>query len=125
MDTKTNLLINLLDCGSLDIDKLIEIVDTCEDFNNDALIDSIEDLKDNGVKLDCNSLMFELLDNLRVDLNAKIMEELNTELYEDDFDIFINRKKSNYVYLDTHITYVGDNEQVKNWLENNCELVEF
>lgn len=125
MDAKTNLLINLLDCGSLDIDKLIEIVDTCEDFNNDALIDSIEDLKDNGVKLDCNSLMFELLDNLRVDLNAKIMEELNTELYEDDFDIFINRKKSNYVYLDTHITYVGDNEQVKNWLENNCELVEF
>lgn len=118
MDTKTNLLINLLDCGSLDIDKLIEIVDTCEDFNNDALIDSIGDLKDNGIKLDCNSLMFELLDNLRVDLNAKIMEELNIELYEDDFDIFIN-------YLDTHITYVGDNEQVKNWLENNCELVEF
>lgn len=118
MDTKTKLLINLLDCGSLDVDKLVEIVDTCEDFNNDALIDSIEDLKDNGVKLDCNSLMFELLDNLRVDLNAKIMEELNIELYEDDFDIFIN-------YLDTHITYVGDNEKVKEWFENNCELVEF
>lgn len=118
MDTKTNLLINLLDCGSLDIDKLVEIVDTCEDFNNDALIDSIEDLKDNGVKLGCNSLMFELLDNLRVDLNAKIMEELNIELYEDDFDISIN-------YLDTHITYVGDNEKVKEWLKNNCDLVEF
>lgn len=118
MDTKTKLLINLLDCGSLDIDRLVEIVDTCEDFNSDALIDSIGDLKDNGVELDCNSLMFELLDNLRIDLDAKIMEELNIELLEDDFDIFIN-------YLDTHITYVGGNEKVKNWLENNCELVEF
>lgn len=108
MDTKTKLLINLL----------IEIVDTCEDFNNDALIDSIGDLKDNGIELDCNSLMFELLDNLRVDLSAKIMEELNIELYEDDFDIFVK-------YLDTNITYVGDNEKVKEWLKNNCELVKF
>lgn len=118
MDTKTELLISLLDCGMLGIDKLIEIVDTCEDFNDDALSDSIGDLKDNGVKLDCNLLMFELLDNLRIDLNAKIMEELNIELLEDDFDIIID-------YLDTHITYVGDNEKVKEWLENNCDLVEF
>lgn len=118
MNTQTELLINLLDCGTLDVDKLIEIVDTCEDFNNDALSDSIENLKDNGIKLDCNSLMFELLDNLRIDLNAKIMEELNIELLEDDFELFIN-------YLDTHITYLGDNEQVKEWLENNCDLVEF
>lgn len=118
MNTQTKLLVNLLDCGTLDIDKLTEIVNTCEDFNEDAIIDSIEDLKDNGVRIDCNSLMFELLDNLRVDLGAKIEEELNIELLEDDFDIFIN-------YLDTHITYTGENEQVKNWLENNCDLVEF
>lgn len=118
MNTQTELLINLLDCGTLDINKLIEIVETCEDFNNDALSDSIENLKDNGIKLDCNSLMFELLDNLRIDLNAKIMEELNIELLEDDFELFIN-------YLDTHITYLGDNEQVKEWLETNCGLVEF
>ena len=37
MDTKTELLISLLDCGSLDIDKLIEIADTCEDFQENAL----------------------------------------------------------------------------------------
>lgn len=60
----------------------------------------------------------KLLDNLRLDLGAKIEEELNIELFEDDFELFIN-------YLDTHITYVGENEQVKSWLENNCDLVEF
>ena len=118
MDTKTKLLINLLDCGYLDIDKLIEIVDTCEDFNENALYDSIEDMKNNGVELNVNSLMFELLDNLRCDLSAKIEDELGVELFEDDFEIYVN-------YMDTHITYTGENEQVKNWLENNCELVEF
>ena len=118
MNTKTELLSNLLDCGALDIDKLIEIVDTCEDFNEDALCDSIEDMKDNGMELNVNTLMFELLDNLRCDISAKIENELNIELFEDDLDIFIN-------YLDTHITYTGDSEKVKNWLENNCDLVEF
>lgn len=118
MNTQTELLANLLDCGTLDIDKLTEIVKTCEEFNEDAISDSIEDLKDNEVRIDCNSLMFELLDNLRVDLGAKIEGELNIELLEDDFDIFVN-------YLDTHITYTGENEKVKNWLENNCDLVEF
>ena len=118
MDTKTKLLINLLDCGYLDIDKLIEIVDTCEDFNENALCDSIEDMKNNGVELNVNSLMFELLDNLRCDLSANIEKELGVELFEDDFEIYVN-------YMDTHITYTGENEKVKNWLENNCELVEF
>ena len=118
MNTETKLLINLLDCGYLDINKLIEIVDTCEDFNENALYDSIEDMKNNGVELNVNSLMFELLDNLRCDLSANIEKELGVELFEDDFEIYIN-------YLDTHITYTGENEKVKNWLENNCELVEF
>ena len=118
MDTKIELLYNLLDCGALDIDKLIEIVDTCEDLNEDALYDSIEDMKDNSMELNVNTLMFELLDNLRCDISAKIKDELNIELFEDDFDIFIN-------YLDTHITYTGDSEKVKNWLENNCDLVEY
>lgn len=118
MTTETELLITLLDCGTLDIDKLVEIIDACEDFNKDALTDSIEDLKDNGMTIDCNSLMFELLDNLRIDLSTKIKEDLNIELMEDDFELYINA-------LDTHITYTGENEQVKTWLENNCELVEF
>lgn len=118
MNTQTELLVNLLDCGTLDIDKLTEIVDTCEEFNEDAIFDSIEDMKGNGVKIDCNTLMFELLDNLRCDISAKIEDELNIELFEDDLEIFVN-------YLDTHITYTGENEKVKNWLENNCELVEF
>lgn len=118
MNAETELLITLLDCGSLDIDKLVEIVETCEDFNNDALTDSIENLKDNGMAIDCNSLMFTLLDTLKYNLIAKIKEDLNIELLEDDFELYIN-------YLDTHITYTGENEQVKNWLENNCDLVEF
>ena len=125
MDTKTKLLINLLDCGSLDIDKLVEIVNTCEDFNKDALYDSIEDMKNNNVDLTINSLMFELLDNLRCDISAKIEEELNIELFEDDFDIFVHYFGIFVNYLDTHITYTGEDEKVKNWLENNCELVEF
>lgn len=118
MNTETELLINLLDCGTLDVDKLIEIVDTCEDFNNDALSDSIENLKDNGIELDCNSLMFNLLDTLKYNLIDKIKDELNIDIDEDDFELFIN-------YLDTHITYLGDDEQVKEWLETNCDLVEF
>ena len=118
MDTKMELLYNLLDCGALDIDKLIEIVDTCEDFNENVICDSIEDMKDNGMELNVNSLMFNLLDTLKYNLIDKIKDELNIELFEDDFDIFIN-------YLDTHITYTGDSEKVKNWLENNCDLVEF
>lgn len=118
MDTKTNLLINLLDCGSLDIDKLIEIIDTCEDFQDSALEWAIQDIEDNNMDFNVNSLMFNLLYTLKYNLIDKIDDELNIELDDDDFDIFIN-------YLDTHITYEGDNEQVKNWLENNCELVEF
>ena len=35
MNTQTKLLINLLDCGYLDIDRLVEIADTFEDFNAD------------------------------------------------------------------------------------------
>ena len=111
MDTRTELLINLLDCGYLDIDKLIEIVDTCEDFQGSALEWSIQEIKDNNMELNVNSLMFNLLDTLKYNLIDKIKEELNTELFEDDFDIFIN--------------YTGEDEKVKNWLENNCELVEF
>lgn len=118
MDTQTKLLINLLDCGYLDIDKLIEVVNTCEDFNENALCDSIENLKDNNMELNVNTLMFELLSNLEFNLIDKIKDELNIELYEDDFEIYIN-------YMDTYITYMGENEKVKNWLENNCELVEF
>ena len=118
MNTQTKLLTNLLDCGYLDIDRLVEIADTCEDFNVNAIYDSIENLKDNNMNLNVNTLMFELLDNLRCDISAKIEDELDVDLFEDDFDIFIN-------YLDTHITYTGENEKVKNWLENNCELVEF
>lgn len=118
MDTKTELLINLLDCGALDIDKLIEIVDTCEDFQDIALEWAIQDIKENNLDLNVNTLMFDLLDTLKYDLIDKINDELNIELNEDDFELFIN-------YLDTHITYVGDNEKVKEWLENNCDLVEF
>lgn len=118
MDTKTELLISLLDCGYLDIDKLIEIVNTCEDFQSSALEWAIQDIKDNNMDLDVNSLMFTLLNTLRYNLIDNIKDELNIELSEDDFEFFIN-------YLDTHITYTGDDENVKNWLENNCELVEF
>lgn len=118
MDTKTELLINLLDCGSLDIDKLIEIINTCEDFQGSALEWAIQEVKDNNMDFNVNSLMFNLLDTLKYNLIDNIQDELNIELYEDDFELFIN-------YLDTHITYVGEDEKVKNWLENNCELVEF
>lgn len=118
MDTKTELLINLLDCGMLDIDKLIEIVDTCEDFQGSALEWAIQEIKDNNMDFNVNSLMFNLLDTLKYNLIDKIDDELNIELDDDAFDIFIN-------YLDTHITYEGDNEKVKEWLENNCDLVEF
>lgn len=118
MDKKTELLISLLDCGMLDIDKLIEIIDTCEDFQGSALDWAIQDIKDNNMDLNVNSLMFNLLDTLKYNLMDKINDELGIELNEDDFEFFIN-------YLDTHITYVGDNEKVKEWLENNCDLVEF
>ena len=118
MDKKTELLISLLDCGMLDIDKLIEIIDTCEDFQGSALDWAIQDIKDNNMDLNVNSLMFNLLDTLKYNLMDKINDELGIELNEDDFEFFSN-------YLDTHITYVGDNEKVKEWLENNCDLVEF
>lgn len=118
MDTKTELLINLLDCGMLDIDKLIEIIDTCEDFQDSALEWAIQDIENNDRDFNVNSLMFNLLSNLEYNLIDKIGDELNIELNEDDFELFIN-------YLDTHITYMGDNEKVKEWLENNCDLVEF
>lgn len=118
MDTKMELLVNLLDCGSLDIDKLAEIIDTCEEFNEDALYNAVENLKAQQIKISCNELMFELLSDLEFNLIDKIKDELNIELNEDDFELFIN-------FLDTHITYTGENEQVNNWIENNCELVEF
>lgn len=118
MTTQTELLITLLDCGTLDIDKLVEIIDTCEGFQDDALDWAIQEIKDNNMGLNVNSLMFTLLNTLTYNLIDKINDELNIELMEDDFDLFIN-------YLDTHITYMGENEQVKNWLENNCDLVEF
>lgn len=118
MDTKTELLINLLDCGVLDIDKLMEIIDTCEDFQGNALEWAIQETKDNNMDLNVNSLMFNLLSTLEYNLIDKIKEELNIELSEDDFELFVN-------YMDTSITYTGENEQVENWLENNCELIEF
>ena len=118
MNTKMELLINLLDCGSLDIDKLTDIIDTCEDFQGSALEWAIQEIKDNNMELNVNTLMYNLLDTLEYNLINKIKNELNIELSEDDFELFIN-------YMDTHITYMGENEQVKNWLENNCELVEF
>lgn len=118
MNTQTELLINLLDCGTLDVDKLVEIVDTCEDFQGSALEWAIQEIKDNNMDLNVNSLMFNLLDTLKYNLIDKIKDELNIDIDEDDFELFIN-------YLDTHITYLGDNEQVKEWLETNCDLVEF
>ena len=118
MDTKTELLISLLDCGMLDLDRLFEIADTCEDFQGSALEWAIQEIKDNNMDFNVNSLMFNLLSTLEYNLIDKIKDELNIELNEDDFEIFIN-------YLDTHITYLGDNEKVKEWLEDNCELVEF
>lgn len=118
MNTQTELLINLLDCGTLDVDKLIEIVDTCEDFQGSALEWAIQEIKDNNMDLNVNSLMFNLLDTLKYNLIDKINDELTIDIDEDDFELFIN-------YLDTHITYLGDNEQVKEWLETNCDLVEF
>ena len=118
MDTQTELLLNLLDCGMLDIDRLVEIVDTCEDFQDSALEWAIQELKDNSMAINVNSLMFNLLDTLEYNLIDKIKDELNIELTEDDFELFIN-------YMDTHITYMGENEKVKNWLEDNCDLVEF
>ena len=118
MDTQTELLISLLDCGTLDIDRLVEIIDTCEDFQGSALDWAIQELKDNNMAIDANSLMFSLLNTLEYNLIDKIEEDLNIELCEDDFELFIN-------YLDTHITYMGEDEKVKNWLKDNCELVEF
>ena len=118
MDTQTELLINLLDCGMLDVDRLVEIIDTCEDFQGSALEWAIQELKDNNMAINVNSLMYNLLDTLEYNLIDKIEEDLNIELCEDDFELFIN-------YLDTHITYTGEDEKVKNWFENNCELVEF
>lgn len=118
MNTQTELLLNLLDCGSLDLDKLVEIVDTCEDFQGSALEWAIQEIKDNNMDLNVNSLMFNLLSTLEYNLIDKINDELNVDIDEDEFELFIN-------YLDTHITYLGDNEQVKEWLETNCDLVEF
>ena len=118
MNTQTKLLLNLLDCGMLDIDRLVKIIDTCEDFQGSALEWAIQELKDNNMAINVNSLMFNLLDTLEYNLIDKIEEDLNIELCEDDFELFIN-------YLDTHITYTGENEKVKTWLKDSCELVEF
>ena len=110
MDTKTELLISLLDCGMLDLDRLFEIADTCEDFQENALEWAIQDIKDNYMDFNINSLMSSLLTTLEYNLIDKIKDELNIELNEDDFELFIN-------YLDTHITYLGDNEKVKECLK--------
>lgn len=80
MDTKTELLISLLDCGMLDIDKLIEIIDTCEDFQDSALEWAIQDIEDNNMDFNVNSLMLNLLYTLKYNLIDKIDDELNIEL---------------------------------------------
>lgn len=117
MDNKTYLLTVLLDCGSLDLDKLEEIIDACEDFDDDILYDIIENLKLNGVEINCNSLISELLWNLQNVVIDCIHEDLGTKLSEDDFEIYVNA-------LDSYITYLGNNEQVFDWLDNNCNLIE-
>lgn len=118
MDNKTYLLTLLLDCGSLDINKLNKIIDTCEDFDEDLLYDTIEDMKSSGVEINCNSLISDLLWNLQSILINRINEDLGTELDEDDFEIYVN-------CLDSHITYTGESEEAEQWLKDNCDLVEF
>lgn len=117
MDNKTYLLTLLLDCGTLDLDKLDEIIETCEDFDDDAVYNAFEDLKDNDIVIDCNSLISTLLLDLQNNLLCILTDE-GIEANEDDFDIFVNA-------LDSHITYNGKDKKVTQWLSDNCDLVEF
>lgn len=107
----------ILDCGYSDIDTLLEVLDYCENYDEHALANALEHLKDLDASIECNSLLYTLLVNLRDNLIRSIKEDLDINVDEDDFDIYVD-------YIDTHISYDGKDQQVRDYLSKQCDLIE-
>lgn len=123
MSDNEYLLTLLLNCGPLDLPKMHEIINTLEDNTEesfDYMNEALENIKDMDVKVDFQSLagtlLLILVDNLCGQYNHQKTDE-NTELEVNDFKISVN-------YRDTHCTYIGNNEKVKDWLGKHCDLIE-
>lgn len=99
---KTRLLCDLLDCGSLDINFLDDLLDTY----NISL--DIEDIKANFWKIDVNILIYESFEQIKnqfLEDNNEEIEKLWFNIYELDYQIYTN-------YMDSHIWF--NDEKIDN-----------
>lgn len=82
MDAKTDLITTILQCGSLDVDRLIEILDMGNElFDDNILADVIDEYGSEPIK-SFNSLMFYLMEAIVF----KLSDDLDYKsLYEDHY----------------------------------------
>ena len=97
---KTRLLCDLLDCWSLDINFLDELL-------NEYEIDlDIDDIKANFWKIDINTLIYSSLESIKdmfIEDNKEEIQNLWFDVYELDYQIYTN-------YIDSHLWF--DNQKI-------------
>ena len=97
---KTRLLCDLLDCWSLDINFLDELL-------NEYEIDlDIDDIKANFWKIDINTLIYSSLESIKdmfIEDNKEEIQNLLFYVYELDYQIYTN-------YIDSHLWF--DNQKI-------------
>lgn len=117
------LLTSILDCGSQDIVKLNEIVDACEDVipkNENYFQDILKEMQYDSTPLNCNTLIFYLLDKLSQQLAIDIQKEFDLDDFDpqNEFEIEAN-------YMCSSITYLGNKIEIIYYLEDICPFVDF
>ncbi len=117
METKTNLLCDLLECGYLDINYLTDLLD-----NNNIEID-LQDLKSNYWELNINWIIYDVMTQIAerfIDDNQEEIEKI-LDLWEywnlydymnshEIYEIYTN-------YIDSHIWF--NDEKIQTLFENS------
>ena len=96
---KTRILCDLLECWSLDINFLDNLL---WEYNIEL---DIDDIKSNFWKIDINILIyetFEIIKNQFIDENQEEIEKLWFDIYNLDYEIYTN-------YMDSHLWF-NDNQ---------------
>jgi len=115
-DNLKNLCCGLLNCGYLDLNFLINLVDIIDNkrfkikgeetflfpvqMEGRIFEEALNNIKDNGGKPEINNLIYEVLDMVI----KRVQEIYNIELEEsEDYEIFVNA-------MDSHLNLIDDND---------------
>lgn len=117
MESKTSLLCQILDCGYLDINFLIDLCD-----NNEIDID-VEDIKSNYWDININLIIYETIRQIAENFINDYKEEISKILelwefwnledymsYHEIYEIYTN-------YMDSHLWFKDD--KIQNLFENS------